>query len=46
MNEPIVIWPPGTFDADCLGLSRCYDCTYPYPHNQHMGGALTGFPAY
>jgi len=32
IEGPIVVWPPGTFYADCsfVGTSY-YDCTYDYP---------------
>jgi hypothetical protein len=27
INEPIVVWPPGTFAGVCDGLGNYWDCT-------------------
>lgn len=31
MNDPIVVWPPGTFYLDCSTIGPYYDCTSHFP---------------
>lgn len=31
MNDPIVVWPPGTFYGSCESIGPFYDCTGNYP---------------
>jgi hypothetical protein len=31
MNDPIVVWPPGTFYITCDVLGPYYDCTHNFP---------------
>jgi len=28
MNDPIVVWPPGTTYLDCSSFGNFYDCTW------------------
>lgn len=37
MNDPIVVWPPGTFYVDCGNLGNFYDCTYDHPEIGEQG---------
>ena len=34
MNDPIVVWPPGTFYVDCGTYGNYYDCGYDYVFHQ------------
>lgn len=38
MNEPIIIWPEGTYNTSCSDLGYYYDCTYEYPEVAAYGG--------
>lgn len=31
MNDPIVVWPPGTFYSDCGHIGNYFECTWDYP---------------
>lgn len=37
MNDPIVVWPPGTFFMDCSNFGSYFDCTYYFPDLQSQG---------
>ena len=37
MNDPIVVWPPGTFWLDCSQLGYFYDCTEEFPYYEQQG---------
>ena len=36
MNDPIVVWPPGTFFLDC-NIIYMRDCTGEYPFWENLG---------
>jgi hypothetical protein len=40
MNDPIVVWPPGTFYMDCAHIGNFYDCSYDYPWIAEQGGMV------
>jgi len=37
MNDPIVVWPPGTFYMSCSNIGPFYDCTNEYPGYAEQG---------
>lgn len=40
INDPIVVWPPGTFYTDCASIGNYYDCTWNYPELAMYGFTL------
>jgi hypothetical protein len=40
INEPIVVWPPGTFYMDCSSYGSYYDCTYEYAQIASVGAIV------
>lgn len=42
MTDPIVVWPPGTYNFDCWSASggTYYDCSYDYPHLMNAGAIV------
>jgi len=37
MNDPIVVWPPGTFYSSCGAIGPFYDCSHLWPQYQELG---------
>jgi hypothetical protein len=37
MNDPIVVWPPGTFWLSCSNIGPFYDCTNEFPYYAEQG---------
>jgi hypothetical protein len=37
MNDPILVWPPGTLYTDCNQFGNLYDCSYMHPDLQQQG---------
>jgi hypothetical protein len=41
VNDPIVVWPPGTYYFDCGQLEGTYyDCSYDYPQYSSQGAIV------
>lgn len=40
MDVPIIIWPDGTFYANCADYGAYYDCTWYYPQVAQSGGTV------
>jgi hypothetical protein len=41
MNDPIVVWPPGTFWGDCSSAGwNYYDCGNRYPELASYGALI------
>jgi hypothetical protein len=39
MNDPIIVWPPGSF-GNCGYYGNYYDCTYDYPEYAAQGSMV------
>jgi hypothetical protein len=40
MNDPIVVWPPGTFVLPCPMFGPYYECTQQFPWYAENGYAV------
>jgi hypothetical protein len=45
MNDPVIVWPPGTFYLDCGHIGYYRDCSYEHPELASQG-ALVCCPAW